>query len=228
MKKRQIVALGGYGDNRDQSRALHRQIFHLSGEEKPRVLLVPTAVAESPGWILEFYEAFSPLAHVSHLRFFPWPPKDMRSFVLGHDIIAVAGGNTANMLAVWRVHGFDEILREAWDRGIVLCGASAGMICWFEASVTDSFGPELAPLNDGLGFLPGSACPHYDGEALRRPTYRSLVGATLPPGYAADNGVGLHFVGTELVDVFTCRDGATAYRVSPEGETALSSRLIDA
>jgi peptidase E len=130
------------------------------------------------------------------------------------------------MLAIWRVHGFDRILREAWEQGIVLCGSSAGMICWFEASVTDSFGPQLAAMNDGLGFLPGSACPHYDDEELRRPFYREAVDAGFPAGYAADSGVGLHFVGTELVEVISPREGATGYRVEPGVETPLPVRFV--
>jgi peptidase E len=130
------------------------------------------------------------------------------------------------MLAVWRVHDFDRILREAWEQGIVLSGSSAGMICWFEASVTDSFGPQLATMTDGLGFLPGSACPHYDDEELRRPLYRRAVDEGFPPGYAADSGVGLHFVGTELVEVISPREGATGYRVEPGVETPLPARLL--
>src|SRR5439155_19093128 len=138
----------------------------------------------------------------------------------------VGGGNTANMLAIWRVHGFDEVLREAWEQGVVLCGSSAGMICWFEAGVTDSFGPQLEGMRDGLGFLRGSACPHYDDEENRRPVYRRLVDDGFPPGYAADSGVGLHFGGSELVEVVSPREGATAYRIEPGSETALEARLV--
>jgi peptidase E len=100
------------------------------------------------------------------------------------------------------------------------------MICWFEAGVTDSFGPQLEGMRDGLGFLPGSACPHYDGEELRRPIYRKLVDAGFPAGYAADDAVGLHFVGTELAEVWTARERATAYRVEPGSETPLPARLV--
>jgi peptidase E len=123
------------------------------------------------------------------------------------------------------VHGFDEILREAWQEGVLLAGWSAGMICWFEQAVTDSFGPELAPM-ECLGFLPGSACPHYDGEERRRPVYTQLVADGFPPGIAADDAVGVHFVGTELHEVVTSRDGATAYRVSADGEQRLDARLL--
>ena len=122
------------------------------------------------------------------------------------------------MLAVWRVHGFDVVLREAWERGILLCGTSAGMICWFEAGVTDSFGPQLEGMRDLLGFLPGSACPHYDGEERRRPVYRELVDAGFPPGYAADDDAALYFVGTELREAVSLREG-TQVRIasSPVG-----------
>jgi peptidase E len=130
------------------------------------------------------------------------------------------------MLAIWRVHGLDRILREAWEAGIVLAGSSAGMICWFEAGVTDSFGPQLEGMRDGLGFLPGSACPHYDGEDLRRPRYRELVAGGFPPGLAADDGVGLRFEGTELAEVVTVRDGARAYAVEPDGEAPLEARML--
>src|SRR5215475_8224963 len=137
---------------------------------------------------------------LTRLSFWPWPPENLRELALSHDAILVCGGNTANMLAVWRLHGFDRILREAWEAGIVLLGSSAGMICWFEAGVTDSFGPQLEGMRDCLGFLPGSACPHYDGEELRRPVYRRLVSDGFPAGLALDDGAAARFDGTELVE----------------------------
>ena len=131
------------------------------------------------------------------------------------------------MLAIWRVHGIDRALRQAWDRGAVLAGGSAGANCWFEACVTDSFGPQLDPLPDGLGFLSGSFCPHYDGEALRRPVYTRLVSeGRLPPGIACDDAAAAIFEGTELVEVVASRAGARAYRVGPAGEEPLDVRLI--
>jgi dipeptidase E len=222
----QIVGLGGHGDTAEQTRALMRHVLALTGKERPRVLHVPTATGDSADGIVSFYERCSGLGDLLHLTFHPWPPGDLRELVLGQDAISVGGGNTANMLAIWRVHGFDRVLREAWERGVVLFGASAGMICWFEAGVTDSFGPELDGMRDGLGLLAGSACPHYDGEALRRPRYRELVDAGFPEGIAADDGVGLHFVGTELREVVSCRPGAAAYRVTRAGEERLEARLI--
>ena len=151
----------------------------------------------------------------------------MRELALGQDAIYVTGGNTANALAIWRVHGFDSILREAWEAGVVLAGWSAGMICWFEAGVTDSFGPQLEGMRDGLGFVPGSACPHYDGEGERRPVYTRLVAEEgFPPGLAADDCVALRFDGTELAEVVSSRAGSRAYRVTPEGEEPLEARLL--
>jgi dipeptidase E len=222
MAEMQIVALGGGGT----TDAVHGAILALASRQSPRVLYVGTAGAEDPRTALTVYDRLRGKAEVSHLQFFPWPPSDLRDVTLAQDVVYVGGGNTANMLAIWRVHGFDRILREAWERGIVLAGGSAGMICWFEAGITDSFGPQLAAMRDGLGFLPGSACPHYDDEELRRPFYRNAVDGGFPSGYAADAGVGLHFVGTELVEVLSPREGATAYRVGPGSETPLDARIV--
>ena len=189
------------------------------------MLLVPTASAEGDDFVAWFLEQLVPRAEPSVLRTFPWPPADLRSCVLDQDAIFVGGGSTANMLAIWRVHGIDALMREAWESGIVLSGWSAGMICWFEHGVTDSFGPELDAM-PCLGFLSGSACPHYDGEERRRPRYRELLGDGLPPGVAADDGVGVHYAGTELVEAVACREGAAAYRVSRDGEERIQTRLL--
>jgi peptidase E len=198
-------------------------VLELGGR---RVCFVPTASGDEGWQLVRFYESFAGRAEASHVTFNPWPRVDLREHVLAQDAIYVSGGNTANALAIWRVHGFDEVLREAWERGVLLCGWSAGMICWFEAGVTDSFGPELAGMRDGLGFLPGSACPHYDGEERRRPVYRELVANGFPPGLAADDGAALHFVGTELEEVVAVGDGARAYRVEPGAETPVDARLL--
>jgi dipeptidase E len=213
-----IIAMGGAPDE-----TLLEYILGLARGR--RLLYVPTAGIEDPTRTVWWYERLHGRAEMTHLHFFPWPPSELRDLVLAQDLVLVTGGNTANAVAVWRVHGFDEILREAWQQGVVLAGWSAGMICWFEHGVTDSFGPELAPM-ECLGFLPGSACPHYDGEARRRPVYTRLVAAGLPAGVAADDDVALHYVGTELREAVTSREGAAAYRVEPDGETALESRLL--
>jgi len=190
------------------------------------VLHVPTAGMENPYATVDWLERLRGRAELSVLRFHPWPPDDLLEFALEHDVILVGGGNTANMLAVWRVHGFDDVLREAWERGVVLSGWSAGMICWFEAGVTDSFGPQLAGMRDGLGFLAGSACPHYDGEERRRPVYQRLVREGLPAGIALDDAAGAHYVGTELHEVVSSVPGSGGYVVDADGERPLEARIL--
>jgi dipeptidase E len=199
------------------SEAMWNRVLELAGGD--RVLVDRTAAPQSA-------EPIALPGALEELSFYPWPPDDLRERALAADAILVCGGNTANMLAVWRVHGFDEILREAWTAGVLLCGWSAGMICWFEAGVTDSFGPDLAGMEDGLGLLPGSACPHYDGEERRRPVYTSLVRAGYPAGVALDDGVAAHYVATELQEVFTDRPDAGGYAVSAAGEQPLPIRRL--
>jgi peptidase E len=154
----------------------------------------------------------------------PASDNQLADFVAQQDVIYVGGGNTASLLALWRAHGLDRALRSAWEQGTVLCGVSAGMICWFQAGVTDSFGP-LAPLHDGLGLLPGSACPHYDGEAERRPRYRALIEQGFPAGYAADDGAALHFIDGALHEVVSSRKEAAGYRVERSGGQVVETRL---
>jgi peptidase E len=215
-----ILALGGHAAGAD----LDELVLEAAGG--PRICFVPTASGDDDGTILRFYDRFGSRAEASHVVFHPWPRPDLREHVLAQDALYVGGGNTANMLAIWRVHGFDTILREAWEAGVLLCGWSAGMICWFEAGVTDSFGPDLAGMRDGLGLLPGSACPHYDGEQRRRPVYTRLVREGFPPGYAADDGVGLLFEGRELREVVTTKAGSSAYCVERDREEPLEARLL--
>jgi dipeptidase E len=218
-----IVGIGGG----ETAELLRDYLVSLTHKPRPRLLYLNTASPQDPARTLSVYEFFSQRAEVDLLQFFPWPPDNLHRFALDHDLVFVGGGNTANMLAVWRVHGFDLILREAFESGIILSGTSAGMICWFEAGVTDSFGPQLSGMRDGLSFLPGSACPHYDDDDLRRPTYRRLIDdESFPPGFAADAGVGLTFIDGELAEVVTQREGATAHRVEVGSETALKSRLL--
>lgn len=203
-------------------------LWILSLARGRRVLFIPTASGDSEWAITRFYDAFRQHdCEASHLPLFNRDHVDLREVVLSQDVIYVGGGNTANMLAVWRVHGVDALLREAWEAGIVLCGVSAGAICWFEAGLTDSFGPELQPLHGGLGFLPGSFCPHYDGEAARRPGFtRAVASGALPPGYAADDGVGVLFEGTTLADVAASRPRVSAYRVDRDGEVPVHTRRL--
>src|SRR5215212_4038298 len=166
-----ILAMGGVQlvpDTADWP--LLQFMLDLSGQERPRICLLATAGGESPSGIASYYATFARRSEPAHLDLFGRTVGDIEGFLLQQDVIYVGGGNTANMLAIWRLHGVDKALRRAWEQGIVLCGLSAGMICWFESSVTDSFGP-LCELNDGMGFLRGSACPHYDGNVKRRPTF---------------------------------------------------------
>jgi peptidase E len=218
--------MGGHALEEDWSRALEDYALALTGKERPRLLLLAQATREREDYLAAFNERLGARAEVSALSLFERDGTDPHAAILAQDAVFVSGGNTANLLAIWRVHGVDTALREAWERGIVLMGSSAGMICWFECSVTDSFGP-LARLDDGLGFLPGSGCPHYDGEAERRPTYRRLVQREgFPPGYAADDAVALHFEGAELAEAVAARPGSSAYWVGPDAELQLPTRVL--
>jgi dipeptidase E len=215
---RHIVAMGGGGFSMEEDNPLlDDYVLALAGKDTPRVCFVPTASGDAQTYIEKFYRFFpEKRAKASHLALFQGSEFiDPEKLLLGQDVIYVGGGSTANALAVWRVHGIDRILRLAWESGIVLTGISAGMNCWFEGSVTDSFGSELVALVDGLGFLEGSACPHYDGEPMRRPAYHRLIGeGKLAPGYAAEDGAALHFVGRKLVEAVTSRKAGKAYYVT--------------
>jgi len=169
---------------------------------------------------------------VTHLELFTQPNVDPEEAILGSDVIWVGGGSVANLLAVWRVHGVDALMREAWERGIVLAGVSAGSICWHVGGTTDSFGPQLRAVTDGLGLLPYGAGVHYDSEDQRRPLLHRLVGdGTLPLSYATDDGIGLLFEGTEPVAVVADRDdldpatGAAAYRIERTADGVVETRI---
>ena len=225
MASPQILALGGGGFSMEpRNPLLDDYLLSLTGRKRPRICFLPTASGDADGYVARFLRAFRRRADASALTLFGTPRTDIRRYILSRHAIIVGGGNTANMLAIWRVHGVDRFLREAWRRGVVLSGLSAGMICWFEAGVTDSFGP-LAPLRDGLGLLPGSACPHYDGEARRRPTYRRLVARGFPAGFAADDGAALHFVGRKLHACVSSRPGARGWRVERKGRSVVETEL---
>ena len=209
---RQIIAIGGGGFYRDpENLELEKYVIKQTAVDSPRVAFVPTASGEPDHYVASFYAAFLKLGcRPSVLTFFKRTP-DLRSFLLHQDVIYVGGGNTKTLLAVWRDWGAVEILREAWESGIVLAGVSAGAICWFEQGLTDSFFAGLRPL-DGLGFLPGSCCPHYDGEVERRPSYHRLLAAgEIAAGVALEDWTAAHFKGTEIHRVITAKRGARAY-----------------
>ncbi|MBA2741985.1 MAG: peptidase E [Actinobacteria bacterium] len=210
----------------DPESSLDDLLLSLSDKSRPRVCYLPTPSGDSDRGIAAFFEAFSRRECVpSCLRLFGVPVRPAERLA-EQDVVYVSGGNTANALAIWRLHGVDRALRAAWERGAVLGGVSAGANCWFEACVTDSFARDLGPLEDGLGILPGSFCPHYDGEELRRPVYRALVDSGFPAGIAADDGAALHYVGSELHEVVASTPDARAYRVEPGAETPLEARIL--
>jgi dipeptidase E len=229
-----IVGMGGGGFSEEPDNPLlDRFVLSLARRERPRVCFVATASGDSEGYVARFYRAFAEHdCRPADLGLFDRRVGDLRRFVLEQDVVYVGGGNTASLLAVWRTHGLDSILRESLDAGTVLCGVSAGMNCWFQASTTDSFGPELAPLHDGLGFVTASACPHYDNEVQRRPLYHRLVADGFPAGYAADEGAALHFDSAGLlVEAVASRESARGYRVErgPDGsavEQPLPTRCL--
>ena len=208
----------------------------LSGQARPNLCVLNTAVGDDPYAYLRFHDRLAETsAKVRHLALFPMPNvPDPEDFLMSQDVIFVGGGSVANMLAVWRVHGIDEILRKAWHAGIILAGSSAGGICWFAGGTTDSFGPRLRAFTDGMNMLPGSFCPHYNSEAERRPLYQRLVAeGALPGGLACDDGAAAHFVDDMLDDLVSDRPEAAAYRVDPDGtggftETTLPVRFLGA
>jgi len=220
-----ILAIGG-GARFDASALFEDLILELAGAARPRICFVPTAKAHEPERVDEFYEAFGRRdCEPSHLELFGIPD-DPAGQLERQDVVYVGGGNTANLLALWRVHGIDAALRAAWERGAVLAGWSAGANCWFEDCITDSFGSRLRPLGDGLGFLAGSFCPHYDGDPERRRTFTKSVRGGFPAGLAADDDAAFRFEGTRFVEVVSQRAGARGYRVTAAGEEPLEARLL--
>jgi dipeptidase E len=216
MAERHIVAMGGGGFSMEpRNPRLDDFVLSLARRKRrPRVCFVGTASGDSDYYIRRFHEAFLPSrAAATHLTFFERTVRDLKSFVMEQDVIYVGGGSSANMLAVWRLHGFDKVLRAAWNAGVVMAGISAGAICWFEDGLTDSFGMPYRALNDGLGFVRGACCPHYDGEKERRPVLLRLIKGGFPSTLALDNGAAAHFVGTRLAEVVSSRRKARAFRI---------------
>jgi peptidase E len=224
-RERHIVAVGGAGFSQEPDNlALERYVINLTGKEHPKVCFIPTASGDSQDYINRYYAASEKLPWVpSLLSLFRGDTPDIESRVFEQDIIYVGGGNTRNLLVLWREWGLDRLIREAWERGIVMTGVSAGSICWFESGTTDSIPGSLNPLAC-MGFLSGSNCPHYDSEPLRQPTYTQLVGnGEMVPGYATDDGVALHYVGTKLERIISSRPTGRAFRVEREGDTAIET-----
>jgi len=205
------------------------ELLRLTGKERPRLLLVMTASGDDRTYLTQSYAAFRGWSvDVHHLELFSQPNADPRELVMSSHAVWVGGGSVANLLAVWRVHGLDQVFAEAWQEGVVLGGVSAGSLCWHVGGTTDSFGPQLRAVDDGLGLLPYGNGVHYDSEAQRRPLLHRLVGdGVLPTSYATDDKVGLLYEGTEPVEVVTDdpESAAAAYRVELVGGEVVETRL---
>lgn len=227
---------GGFvsdGPGRLRAGPLVEFVLGLSGAERPRVCVLHTATGDDPARYTTSYGALSPASRVSHLALFPMPNHDdPRAHLLAQDVVWVGGGSSANLMAVWRTHGLESVMREAWEAGVVLAGSSAGALCWFESGTTDSFGPQLRPFTDGTGLIGASYCPHYHSEARRRPTYHRLVSdGLLGSGWGCDDGAALRFEGQELAEVVADCPGVTGWRVErgtdgQVGETRLDVREL--
>jgi dipeptidase E len=226
---RTIFAMGGGGFTADPSNpALDDYILSLARRREPRILFLPTASGDPNAQIAAFRSTFAGGAcRPRHLSLFRLEdePEDLRVLILGQDIVYVGGGSMRNLLAIWREHGLDLILREAWDAGVVLAGLSAGGMCWFEHGITRSTG-RPAPVR-GLGFLPGSFSVHYDGDPTRRPVYLDAVArGAVPDGYGADDGVGLLFEERRLVRIVSALPEGRAYRVAAGADAQVDERVL--
>lgn len=221
---RQILIAGG-GFRTD----FIRYLAGLTGRDRPRICYLPTAVGDEQAAMLRWYEMCAPLNVEPHAQpcFISSYTMDRswRDVLLSMDGIVASGGNTLNQQAIWRAQGIDQVLREAWDMGIVLGGSSAGSLCWFEEGTTDSRPQEVGKV-ECLGFLKGSHSPHYDGEEVRRPTYhRMIASGELKPGYACDNDAGIHFVDNEVRRVVKTREDAAVYYVSVQDGSVVETEL---
>ena len=206
-------------------------VLSLSRRQPARVCFIPTASADSPSYIVNFYRAFTGRCIPTDLTLFASPLLDRRparsselaAFVAEQDVIYVGGGSTANQIAVWRTHKLGVALRDAWSRGSILSGVSAGMLCWFSGGVTDSYGG-LERFNDGLGLIEATACPHYGDDERRRAFHQTIVEGP-GTGYAAEDGAALHFAGTAFAEAVSSRPDARAYRVMRVDGRAVETRL---
>jgi peptidase E len=219
MTKKHIIAGSGgfiYKDWQLRVGPMIKYAFDVAGKDRPKFCFLTTARGDDKVQIANYYNACSfENVEASHLELFPMPNHDdIEQFILSQDVIWVGGGSVANLLAVWRVHGLDKILRKAWESGIVLTGQSAGSICWNVGGATDSFGMNMQPVTNGLAFLPYTSGVHYDSEEQRRPLIQSLIAnGTLPDGYATDDGVNIHFINDKFHKAISDRADVFAYHV---------------
>jgi peptidase E len=211
--------------------ALTDYAIDLSGVtgREPRVCFVATALGDDPATLHHLYGAAQARGvRPSHLTLFPMPNlDDLTTHLLAQDLVWVFGGSVAGLLAMWRLHGVDTAMRTAWQAGVVLTGISAGSICWHVGGTTDSFGPDLRPVTDGLALVPFSNGVHYDSEEQRRPLFQRLIAdGTLPSGYATDDGAGILYRGTDFIEAASERKDAAAYFVDADGEIRLDTRRL--
>lgn len=221
-----IIAIGGAGfAEAPAAPALERYLLAQAGKPRPRVCFIGSASGDNDWYVARFYETFGALdCTPSHLALFR-RTRDARAHLLAQDLVYVGGGNTKSLLALWRDWGLPELLREAAANGCVLAGTSAGAICWFDAGVTDSWGDGLRVL-PALGFLPGSCCPHYDGEAERQPFYRqAMVTGAVQPGHAIGDRAALHFHDGTLLRAIATQQDAMAFHVSSEAGVCIEAPL---
>jgi dipeptidase E len=224
----QVLAFGGGGFSMESGNALlDDYVLAATGVERPKVCFLPTASGDADHYIVRFYRHFPASrcepSHVSLFRRDCGAP-DPATHLLEQDLIYVGGGCVRSMLGAWRAHGLDDVLRRAWARGVVMCGLSAGSLCWFEQGLTAFHGEQGLPVA-GLGLLMGSNAVHYDKEARRRPDFQAAIAAGMAPGWGADDGAALHFVGPRLARVVSSRPHAGAYRVEAVGGEAVESPL---
>lgn len=225
--KQQIVAIGGGGFSKEPENALiEKYILNLSTVKNPKICFIPTASGDEEAYINQFYDFFKTQPCIpSHLSLFRGITSDISSMVLNQNIIYVGGGNTKNLLSLWRDWGLDHILHQAWKQGLILSGVSAGSICWFEEGVTDSIPGRLSSIKC-LGFLEGSHCPHYDGEVERRPSYHQLLkSGRIKPGLAAEDGVAFHFIGNQLFKAISSHPGKQGYQVGIQNEIVVENAI---
>ncbi|HEX5725475.1 MAG TPA: peptidase E, partial [Longimicrobiaceae bacterium] len=216
----QLIVFGGGGWIMEPlNPLLDLYLLGATRRERPRVCLVPTAAGDAAAYVDRFLEAFpEELCEPTWLSLFSRRVTDLGEFLAEQDLVYVSGGNTVNLLAVWRAQGLDRVLEEVLAAGTIFCGVSAGALCWFESGITDSYGPALSPLGNGLGLLEGSFCPHYDSDPRRPAAYRDFVARTGVPGIALEDGVALHYVDGKLARVVTSRPGTCGFRFTPGGE----------
>lgn len=225
--KKQILAMGGGGFSMEpENLLLDEFLLSLSEKENPKVCFIGTASGDAENYIKNFYKAMKTLnCEPSHLSLYRGPEGSLRDFVLDKDIFYVGGGNTRNLLVLWKEWSLDKYLLEAYENGAVLAGISAGSICWFEQGVTDSVPEKLSSL-ECLGFLKGSNCPHYDGESERRAAYHRLISEGMKEGVACDDGVAGYYVDGELVEFVSSRKIARAYKVGLNGSQIEEQKIV--